>query len=237
MRVSKRKMRRKGERKKREPDRKDSRKKKKKKKRKRNWHRRKKILSSFFFLIDSGEVYCWGENFDGQLGNGTIVSSEVVLLNEWLKKKVVPVIDIQCGEAHVWVLSVSGNVYSWGSNRFGQLGHGDNKTRTRPELVKTLRRKEIAQIACGANHSAALTRKVYDPPLLLSPFCLLTYLYQKGVLWTCGAGGYGQLGQGGTSNESDIRAVPDLDGVVMVSCGRAHTVAVVDNMERRRISL
>lgn len=31
---------------------------------------------------------------------------------------------IACGQAHNLALSVSGNVYSWGSGEYGQLGHG-----------------------------------------------------------------------------------------------------------------
>jgi alpha-tubulin suppressor-like RCC1 family protein len=40
-------------------------------------------------------------------------------------------------------------VYSWGDNKFGQLGHGDRKTRNQPTRVEALDGKSIFHISAG----------------------------------------------------------------------------------------
>lgn len=59
----------------------------------------------------------------GQLGVGKIFASNPIpQLVEHLSG--VPLVQISAGEAHSMALSMSGNVYSWGRNNFGQLGLG-----------------------------------------------------------------------------------------------------------------
>jgi len=63
------------------------------------------------------------------------VSLEKPQMNEWLKKRAVPVVDLACGGGHTLALTATGSVYGWGENKFGQLGLGDTKSRTRPVSV------------------------------------------------------------------------------------------------------
>ena len=50
-------------------------------------------------------------------------------------------------------------MYSWGSNSNGQLGLGTSvKIEKKPVLVKSLKGIPIAFIACGGNHSFAVSR-------------------------------------------------------------------------------
>jgi alpha-tubulin suppressor-like RCC1 family protein len=51
------------------------------------------------------------------------------------------------------------NVFSWGKNNFGQLGHGDTKLRNIPTKVDFFDKQNILQIACGDNHCLALEGK------------------------------------------------------------------------------
>jgi alpha-tubulin suppressor-like RCC1 family protein len=48
------------------------------------------------------------------------------------------------------------NVFSWGKNNFGQLGHGDTKNRNTPTKVDFFDGKKILQISCGEYHCLAL---------------------------------------------------------------------------------
>jgi alpha-tubulin suppressor-like RCC1 family protein len=64
---------------------------------------------------------------------------------------------ISCGFRHALALTESGCVYSWGYNRFGQLGVGDNEYREIPTLV-LLNDIIIEKISCGENHSLLLSR-------------------------------------------------------------------------------
>jgi len=90
-----------------------------------------------------------------------------------------PVTDIGCGDAHNCALTGNGIVHSWGDNSAGQLGIAHNYTEiTRPRQVLTPSGHHIAQIACGANFSAALS--------------------SAGRVFTWGLGGSGQLAHGDT---------------------------------------
>ena len=66
---------------------------------------------------------------------------------------------IDCGQYHTVGLTKKGEVFTWGSNDIGQLGHGGRKSRIVPTKVAGLDGLVITQISCGANHTAALTDK------------------------------------------------------------------------------
>ncbi len=68
-----------------------------------------------------GNVYCWGCNVWGVLGNENIDHNNVNKpeLNEYLSDE--QVIDICCGEYHTLVLTNSGEVYAWGENGSDKL--------------------------------------------------------------------------------------------------------------------
>lgn len=119
-----------------------------------------------------------------------------------------PVRQIAAGGLHSAILSLTGAVYLFGKNEFGQLGLGDTKNRSVPTLQKSLRNQKIAYISLGSEHSAALTF--------------------EGGLFTWGNGTYGQLGHGSSSNDIAPRKVFELMGVrlTQVSCGRCHTLVV-----------
>jgi alpha-tubulin suppressor-like RCC1 family protein len=68
-------------------------------------------------------------------------------------------IQIVCGGWHTIGLTKKGEVFTWGNNGSGQLGHGDNDERTIPTKVAGLDGLFIIQISCGNSHTAALTDK------------------------------------------------------------------------------
>jgi alpha-tubulin suppressor-like RCC1 family protein len=60
----------------------------------------------------------------------------------------------------VWVtvlLTTDGQVYTFGSNSYGQLGIGDLSSRGSPNLVKMPSAVTIAMIAAGSHHTVVLT--------------------------------------------------------------------------------
>ncbi|XP_034942184.1 E3 ubiquitin-protein ligase MYCBP2-like [Chelonus insularis] len=68
-----------------------------------------------------------------------------------------PVIQVSCGLHHTVVLLQNGEVYSFGSNIYGQLGVGDLIAHAGPVQVKI---PAIAtQVAAGSNHTVILTNK------------------------------------------------------------------------------
>ena len=73
--------------------------------------------------------------------------------------------EICCGHHHNMALDHERVLYSWGKNRFGQLGKGEedeednNYSNLVPNLVKgPLFQVKIDSLSCGWQHSMALTR-------------------------------------------------------------------------------
>lgn len=67
------------------------------------------------------------------------------------------VIQIACGLHHTLLLMQNGQVFSFGSNQYGQLGCGDILVKCSVQLVKLP--CSGVQIAAGSNHSVVLTAK------------------------------------------------------------------------------
>lgn len=108
-------------------------------------------------LTEWGQVYSWGSNSLGQLGiDSTKSFSQPKIVKTLVTKHVVQIV---CGHYHSIVLTNTGELYGWGSNVYGQLGLGiPNESVPNPTLIKTLVGLPIAVIACGANHSFALSK-------------------------------------------------------------------------------
>jgi alpha-tubulin suppressor-like RCC1 family protein len=68
-------------------------------------------------------------------------------------------VQIACGEDHTVGLTKKGEVFTWGSNHKGKLGHGDEVSRQHPTKVAGLNGLVITQISCSGYHTAALTDK------------------------------------------------------------------------------
>ncbi|XP_067902491.1 probable E3 ubiquitin-protein ligase HERC3 isoform X2 [Heterodontus francisci] len=159
-------------------------------------------------LCKDGQVFAWGQNTGGQLGVGR--TSHSVLSPQCVTSLAgIPLAQIAAGAAHSFALSLSGAVFSWGRNNHGQLGLNDTKNRHLPTYVKLLECKRIVYISCGAQHTALLTK--------------------YGLVFTCGAGGYGQLGHKTKSDEFEPRLVAGLLGskVSQIACGSYHTLVLL----------
>lgn len=67
-------------------------------------------------------------------------------------------------EATESFVTLETEVWSWGKNNKGQLGHGDEIDRDRPEVVRTLIGTKVVKVCGGGYHSLALTAdsKVYS---------------------------------------------------------------------------
>ena len=106
-------------------------------------------------LTESGEVYSFGDGFQGQLGHGDNKRQTLPKLIEAMRGK--KVVQVSAGTYHSLVLTESGEVYSFGDGLQGQLGHGDTDNQTLPKLIEAMQDKEVAQISAGFLHSLLLT--------------------------------------------------------------------------------
>ena len=122
---------------------------------------------------------------------------------------------IECGKDFCLLLTKSGVLYSFGTNQFGQLGHGDTEKRKYPIPVKFFldMKKKVDQISCGFKHSACkCNNKIYS--------------------WGCNSNG--QLGTGNLKhmyipNLNDIKFSQIQFNLLQVSCGFRSTVFLTEN--------
>ncbi|XP_057750594.1 PH, RCC1 and FYVE domains-containing protein 1-like isoform X1 [Arachis stenosperma] len=166
-----------------------------------------------------GDVFIWGEGIgDGIVGGGvrrvgTISNSEMdAFLPKALESKVVlDVHSISCGHKHAVLVTKQGEIFSWGEESGGRLGHGVEVDVLHPKPIETLSGINIELVACGEYHS-----------------CAVTY---SGDLYTWGDGTHnsGLLGhENNVSHWIPKKVGGSLEGlhVSYVSCGPWHTAIV-----------
>ncbi|XP_065877352.1 PH, RCC1 and FYVE domains-containing protein 1-like isoform X3 [Euphorbia lathyris] len=169
-----------------------------------------------------GDVFIWGEwTGDGVLGGGAHrVGSGFGLKMDSLLPKALEstvVLDIQniaCGGRHAALVTKQGEVFSWGEESGGRLGHGVDCDVLHPKLVDALSSINIELVACGEYHTCAVTL--------------------SGDLYTWGDGTYnfGLLGHGNeVSHWVPKRVNGPLEGIHVssISCGPWHTAVVTSS--------
>lgn len=95
-------------------------------------------------VLDDNTVRCWGENVDGQLGNGTVAGFIPPHASASATSTIVPVsasgiisaTQVATGQFHSCALLLNGSVMCWGKNSSGQLGDGTGVASATP--VQTL---------------------------------------------------------------------------------------------------
>ncbi|KAK6194794.1 hypothetical protein SNE40_000350 [Patella caerulea] len=118
--------------------------------------------TSSMALMETGEVYGWGYNGNGQLGLGNNVNQPAPCKVNMLAGVIIH--QIVCGYAHTMVLSDEGVMYSWGANSYGQLGTGNKANLVSPAKVNSGIERFTGIAASHYSHiSAAIsqTGKVY----------------------------------------------------------------------------
>jgi len=151
-------------------------------------------------LLSDGQVSCWGDNQDGQLGDSTNTTRLTPVSVGGLDRNVGA---IAAGGSHTCSLNSSGGVACWGNNQYGQLGDGSTTTRTAPIGVQGLS-SGIRAITLGYNHTCALT--------------------MGGAVKCWGSNSSGQIGDNTTTQRETPFDVMGLAGsVISITAGAYHT--------------
>jgi hypothetical protein len=150
-------------------------------------------------LRGDGTVRAWGNNVDGELGNGTTTSSDVPVAVSALSG----VTAISGGGRHSLALLGDGTVRAWGYNGSGQLGNGTLVSSNVPVTVTGL--SGVSEISAGEGHSLARLG--------------------NGTAMAWGANEFGQLGNGTDVNSAAPVPVSELGGVTSIAGGGYHSLA------------
>ncbi|EKX41336.1 hypothetical protein GUITHDRAFT_74757, partial [Guillardia theta CCMP2712] len=126
-----------------------------------------------------GEVWTTGFGTGGRLGHGE--EKSLALFQRITSLEKVRVSMVAVSDNHTIAIADRGAVFAWGSNKFGQLGIGqqaagvsEEEVSLAPKRLTELRKQCIVAAAAAANHTVLVQ--------------------DNGSLWTCGSNLQGQLG-------------------------------------------
>lgn len=206
---------------------------------------------------EDGTVSMWGSDKDGVMATGRLTEpyeSARAYHQPRRVEGITDVVQIAAGCNHVLALRKDGTVWSWGFNKFGQLGVGDTENRGIPSRVRGL--TGVTRIYANDNMSAARladgswrlwgaagpvgegTGQNYRPALEPKPLPAhlrttvdlggAVFLLRDGSVWSWGDNSFGTLGTGGDTSDFSATGVhlKQLTGIVRVWSDGMRTLAL-----------
>lgn len=158
-------------------------------------------------ISDAKQLYCWGDDTFGQVGNGSGGGGAQLRLATVGAESFT---SITVGGAHACALNVGGRAYCWGQDSTGQLGDARRVNSTTPIPVVgsnglVAQALQYVAISAGAKHTCGLT--------------------SDGGALCWGDGSVGALGTG-SSQSSDVPSQVAGRPFTRISAGRTHTCAL-----------
>jgi len=158
---------------------------------------------------EDGSLWAWGDNFDGQLGDGTTMdkSAPVRIMDG--------VVFIAAGTDHSMAIKKDGSLWVWGANHYGALGDGTATDSCAPMKVMD----GVVVAGAGNGNSFAIR--------------------SDGSLWAWGCNQSGKLGDGTITiigvyeviaEDNDKHSpVRIMDDVTCIAAGESHTLAITND--------
>jgi alpha-tubulin suppressor-like RCC1 family protein len=195
-------------------------------------------------LSSTGQVWCWGLNSSGQLGNNSTTNRRTPVA---VQQGALSFVRIAAGAFHTCVRTATGATYCWGANNKGQVGDNTTTNRLTPTAVQGSIPSD--NLALGREHSCGATSDTWcwgdnssgqlgnnstvqsNVPVRVKQGTLghvkivagayFTCRLFRGQPWCWGANESGQLGNGTTSARYTPVSVALFD-IAQISAGYAH---------------
>ena len=160
-----------------------------------------------------GELYTWGENDYGYLGDGSGIphyTPQKITLASGVKPQ-----KLFCGIGSAMAIGTDGELYAWGQNNYGNLGDGTKTHRYSPVKISLPNGVKPKQIASSGHHSMAIG--------------------DDGEFYAWGRNSNGQLGTG--TSDYDHHYAPQKiilpNGVkpLKIACGESFSMAICTDGE------
>ena len=156
-------------------------------------------------IFSNGKNLCWGSNYYGQLGDGTVSSRTIPSFVSGVYNFSI----LSSGSYHTCGILLNGTVMCWGGNVQSQLGDGNSPTES---------------------HVPVTLAGDYNFSNISSGYYFSCGVLTNGSLLCWGDNANGQLGDGNTPTDSDIPVSPSADyNFSSVSCGNVHACAILTN--------
>jgi alpha-tubulin suppressor-like RCC1 family protein len=160
-------------------------------------------------IANNGTLWSWGQNSNGQLGNGTTsfmlqyTPIQVGTSNNWAF--------ISAGNGHNVAIKTDGTLWAWGRNVDGQIGNGTASATSVNSPTQIGTGNAWAYVACGDEFTLALK--------------------SDNTLWAWGDNLYGQIGNGASGLSADVTSPTQIGGSdwKSISAGTFHAVAIKNN--------
>ena len=152
-------------------------------------------------------LYCWGSNYQGQIGNGVATIPATTPTSPTLVSALPSASTVACGNNYTCAASASGEAYCWGSDWTGQLGLGPGDGGAPPDQYTPLQVSGLSGVTAIATDDRT------------------TCAIASGSVWCWGANDYGQVGDGTmTTRYAPVKL--SLSSATSIALGEEHACAV-----------
>jgi len=151
-----------------------------------------------------GEVWGWGFNIFGQLGQNT---GNLGIVHRPIQANGLTDATVITANMQSMAIRFNGTLWVWGANFEGEHGDGTWGAKSRPTLVHRI--NGVIGIATGESYSLALK---FD-----------------GTVWSSGYNEDGQLGDETTENRATFEQIMGLTEIIDISAGARHSLALASD--------